>query len=347
MLQTPSPILNPSITDASSSAFLLQVEGLSVWLDTAYGPLHAVRDVSFTLQGGKVLCLVGESGCGKSMTALALLQLLPDAACKTKGSVYLQEQDLTRCSEKDLCHIRGKDVAMIFQEPMTSLNPVMSVGMQSIEPLVRHLKYSKKAAREKIIELFHQVGIPAAHKRFDEYPHQLSGGMRQRVMIATALACNPSLLVADEPTTALDVTIQRQILQLLRQQMQERNMGLVLITHDLGVVAEMADEVGVMYAGHMVEKAPVHRLFDKPLHPYTQGLMGASPSFETRDLGPLQVVPGTVPTASELCHELAQGCPFRPRCSHAMPVCQTMPKPVCFDEGQDVACWLYAATQTA
>ena len=320
---------------------LLRVDNLSVSLATPYGLLPAVREVSFVLEEGRVLCLVGESGCGKSMTALALLRLLPEAARDFRGQVSLRGTDLGALSERQMCRIRGREAAMVFQEPMTSLNPVMVVGDQVAEPLIRHQNLSREAARGRVIDLFRQVGIPAPERRFGDYPHQLSGGMRQRVMIAMALACDPRLLLADEPTTALDVTIQGQILRLLRQQMAERGMGLVLITHDLGVVAEMADSVGVMYAGRMVETAAVNALFSQPCHPYTQGLMGASPSYATRHLAKLQTVPGIVPTARELCGPLSEGCPFRPRCPKALPCCDRFPPEAVVGDEHRVACWLY------
>ena len=245
----PSPI-------PATSAPLLQAEGVTVRFDACERPFDVVRNVSFTLHPGRTLCLVGESGCGKSMTALSLLRLIPEPGRLAAGRILFEGRDLAGLPESEMERVRGRDIGMIFQEPMTSLNPVIRVGEQVAEPLMRHLRLSKKAALAEAVELFRLVGIPAPDMRVRDYPHQLSGGMRQRVMIATALACKPRLLLADEPTTALDVTIQGQILALLGDLSRERGMGLLLITHDLGVVAEMADEVGVMYAGRIVERAP-------------------------------------------------------------------------------------------
>ena len=270
----PSPI-------PATSAPLLQAEGVTVRFDACERPFDVVRDVSFTLHPGRTLCLVGESGCGKSMTALSLLRLIPEPGRLAAGRILFEGRDLAGLPESEMERVRGRDIGMIFQEPMTSLNPVIRVGEQVAEPLMRHLRLSKKAALAEAVELFRLVGIPAPDMRVRDYPHQLSGGMRQRVMIATALACKPRLLLADEPTTALDVTIQGQILALLGDLSRERGMGLLLITHDLGVVAEMADEVGVMYAGRIVERAPVRALFAEPLHPYTRGLIRSAPTLDT------------------------------------------------------------------
>ena len=246
---------NASSPIPASSAPLLQAEGVTVRFDACERPFDVVRDVSFTLHPGRTLCLVGESGCGKSMTALSLLRLIPEPGRLAAGRILFEGRDLAELSESAMERVRGRDIGMIFQEPMTSLNPVIRVGEQVAEPLMRHLRLPKKAALAEAVELFRLVGIPAPDMRVRDYPHQLSGGMRQRVMIAMALACKPRLLLADEPTTALDVTIQGQILALLGDLSRERGMGLLLITHDLGVVAEMADEVGVMYAGRIVERA--------------------------------------------------------------------------------------------
>ena len=297
---------------------------------------------SFTLHPGRTLCLVGESGCGKSMTALSLLRLIPEPGRLAAGRILFEGRDLAELSESAMERVRGRDIGMIFQEPMTSLNPVIRVGEQVAEPLMRHLRLSKKAALAEAVELFRLVGIPAPDMRVRDYPHQLSGGMRQRVMIAMALACKPRLLLADEPTTALDVTIQGQILALLGDLSRERGMGLLLITHDLGVVAEMADEVGVMYAGRIVERAPVRALFAEPRHPYTWGLIRSAPTLDTPPSAKLDAIPGTVPSPGDL----PQGCPFRPRCPEAHERCFKTP-PVIESAGADgareVCCWLAEA----
>ena len=328
----------PLAPSSSPSVPLLQVEGVTVRFDRD-DPFDVVRDISFTLHAGRTLCLVGESGCGKSMTALSLLRLIPEPGRLAAGRILFQGQDLAALSESGMEHVRGRDIGMIFQEPMTSLNPVIRAGDQVAEPLIRHLGLSRRQALREAVELFRQVGIPAPEMRIRDYPHQLSGGMRQRVMIAMALACKPRLLLADEPTTALDVTIQGQILSLLGDLTRERGMGLLLITHDLGVVAEMADEVGVMYAGRIVERAQVRDLFAQPLHPYTRGLIRSAPTLATDPSVPLDAIPGTVPPPARL----PEGCPFRPRCSEARGDC-TAPPPLVRLEGangpREVRCWL-------
>jgi peptide/nickel transport system ATP-binding protein len=298
---------------------LLSVVGLSVEIATPAGPLHAVRDLTFDIARGETLCLVGESGCGKSMTALALMGLLPRAATRQARRLVFDGQDLT-ASGGPMRAIRGKRVAMIFQEPMTSLNPAYPIGDQLTEGARRHLKLSARAARDKAVALLGKVGIANGADRLGQYPHQLSGGLRQRVMIAMALMCEPELLIADEPTTALDVTIQAQILRLLIDLKTEFGLALLLVTHDLGVVARVADTVAVMYAGEIVEKAPASALFAAPRHPYTRGLMDCIP-VPGRDLpgGRLGAIPGTVPS---LIGGVA-GCGFRPRCAYAMPACAT------------------------
>ena len=323
---------NASSPIPASSAPLLQAEGVTVRFDACERPFDVVRDVSFTLHPGRTLCLVGESGCGKSMTALSLLRLIPEPGSLAAGRILFEGRDLAELSESAMERVRGRDIGMIFQEPMTSLNPVIRVGEQVAEPLMRHLRLSKKAALAEAVELFRLVGIPAPDMRVRDYPHQLSGGMRQRVMIAMALACKPRLLLADEPTTALDVTIQGQILALLGDLSRERGMGLLLITHDLGVVAEMADEVGVMYAGRFAE----------PRHPYTWGLIRSAPTLDTPPSAKLDAIPGTVPSPGDL----PQGCPFRPRCPEAHERCFKTP-PVIESAGDDgareVCCWLAEA----
>ncbi len=294
---------------------LLQVEDLTIGFPRA----EPVRNLSFEVGAGETLAIVGESGSGKSLTALALMQLLPRAARVTSGRIVFDDRDLLGLDAREMRQLRGRDIAMIFQEPMTSLNPVMSIGRQIGEVLKVHEKLSGRAARERAIELLKLVRIPAAEKRGDDYPHQLSGGMRQRVMIAMAVACRPKLLIADEPTTALDVTIQAQVLDLLDTLRRELQMAVVLITHDLGVVAQWADKVVVMYAGRKVEQALPGDLFNDPLHPYTRGLLSASPRLKN-DLhylgGRLTEIPGSIVSAAG-----EAGCPFRPRCRQARASC--------------------------
>jgi peptide/nickel transport system ATP-binding protein len=292
---------------------LLEVSDLSVRFDTDDGPVHAVDRLSFRLGEGEVLGVVGESGCGKSVSLMSLTQLLPDTA-SVSGSARLGDVDLLRASGARIRRIRGRVIAYVFQEPMTSLNPAFKIGRQIDEVLERHLHLSRRAARRRTVELLELVRIPAAASRVDEYPHQLSGGMRQRVMIAMALACDPKILVADEPTTALDVTIQAGILDLMRDIRERLGTAIVLITHNLGVVADIADRVLVMYAGRKVEEAPVHDLFAYPQHPYTIGLLGAVPRpGSASENGRLQEIPGRVPSLAEL----PQACLFADRCPRA------------------------------
>jgi len=293
---------------------MLEVSDLSVRFDTDDGPVHAVDRMSLTLAPGEVLGVVGESGCGKSVTCMSFVRLLPETAHVT-GRVLFEGRDLLTLSARELRRIRGREISYVFQEPMSSLNPVFTVGRQVGEVLQRHLGLSRAAARSRTIELLRLVRIPAAERRLDEYPHQLSGGMRQRVMIAIAIACDPKVLVADEPTTALDVTIQAGILDLMRDIRERLGTAIVLITHNLGVVADVADRVVVMYAGRKAEEAPVPELFAHPQHPYTIGLLGAVPRpYEgegTRER--LQEIPGRVPSL----HELPQACAFADRCPRA------------------------------
>jgi peptide/nickel transport system ATP-binding protein len=292
---------------------LLEVSDLSVRFDTDDGSVHAVDRLSFTLEEGEVLGVVGESGCGKSVSLMSLTQLLPQTATVT-GSARFGEIDLLRASSSQIRQVRGRSIAYVFQEPMTSLNPSFKIGRQIEEVLQRHLDISRGAARKRAIELLELVRIPAPERRINEYPHQLSGGMRQRVMIAIALACDPKILVADEPTTALDVTIQAGILDLMRDIRERLGTAIVLITHNLGVVADIADRVLVMYAGRKVEEAPVHDLFASPQHPYTIGLLGAVPRpGAASTTGRLQEIPGRVPSLSEL----PQACAFADRCPRA------------------------------
>ena len=289
---------------------LLQIRDLNVAFETSRGQVRPVRDVNLTVYPGQTLAVVGESGCGKSVTAMSILRLLPEPPAQyLKGHILFQGKDLLRASEREMRAIRGKEIAMIFQEPMTSLNPVYTIGDQIVEAVSLHQGKRGREALQVAEDALHAVGIADPRRRLGEYPHQMSGGMRQRVMIAMALSCQPKLLIADEPTTALDVTIQAQILELLRTLQRERNMAIILITHDLGVVAENADTVAVMYASRVVETATVEELFDKPLHPYTEGLFRSIPKLGA-DSDRLQTIPGTVPNPARF----PQGCKFHPRC---------------------------------
>ncbi|MGY6568561.1 MAG: ABC transporter ATP-binding protein [Salinarimonas sp.] len=297
---------------------ILEVENLRVDIPLEGGTLHAVRDISFHVKKGETLCIVGESGCGKSLTSLALMGLLPSKAIRTANRLTLGGRDLKTLNEAQMADIRGSRMAMIFQEPMTSLNPAYTIGNQLTEAMLRHRKVSPKEARERAIYLLEKVGITAAASRLGQYPHQLSGGLRQRVMIAMALMCGPDLILADEPTTALDVTIQAQILHLLANLQKEFEMGLVLITHDLGIVARVAHRVAVMYAGQIVEEGTVEDIFRRPMHPYTQGLLRCIPiPGKTARGAHLGSIPGMVPS---LIGDL-RGCAFANRCPHAFADC--------------------------
>jgi oligopeptide transport system ATP-binding protein len=295
---------------------LLEVDDLRTYFYTREGAVQAVDGVSFQVEIGRTLGIVGESGCGKSVTALSIMGLIPKPPAKiVSGSVVFDGQDLTKLSERQLEDVRGREVAMIFQDPMTSLNPTFKIGTQITETLRRHFDTSKETARQRAIELLEEVGIPRAAERLDDYPHQFSGGMRQRVMIAIALSCNPKLLIADEPTTALDVTIQAQILDLLERLREEHQMAMIIITHDMGVMAEAADDVAVMYAGQFVEQAPVLELFENPEHPYTEALLGALPQLEGEGIreGRLTAIPGRPPdlvNPPEACRFAAR-CPYK------------------------------------
>ena len=299
---------------------LLEVENLQTHFRTPDGVNRAVDGVSFHVEAGETLAIVGESGCGKSVTAMSILRLIPEPPGKIAGAIRFQGKNLLEYSEPEMRKIRGNEISMIFQEPMTSLNPVLTVGRQIGETLGLHQGLSKRQAEDRAIEMLNLVGIPEAKRRVGEYPHQLSGGMRQRVMIAMALACNPKLLIADEPTTALDVTIQAQILDLMRDLKHRVGAAIVLITHDLGVVAEVAERVVVMYAGRKVEEAPVGSLFRQPRHPYTQGLLGAVPKLGSSLTGTvtrLTEIPGMVPSLKEKI----PGCVFASRCQQATEFC--------------------------
>ena len=295
---------------------LLDVRDLKTHFFTREGVVRAVDGISFSVEAGRTIGIVGESGCGKSVTALSIMGLIPRPPARiVDGSVDFQGRDLTKLSERELEDVRGKEIAMIFQDPMTSLNPTLRIRTQITEVLDRHYGMSKDEARRRAIELLEEVQIPRADERVDDYPHRFSGGMRQRVMIAMALACNPKLLIADEPTTALDVTVQAEILDLLEGLRREHEMGMIIITHDMGVVAEVADEVAVMYAGQIVEQAPTLELFDHPEHPYTEALLGALPQLEGEGVrhGRLLSIPGRPPDLIAP----PPGCRFAPRCPHA------------------------------
>ena len=297
---------------------LLEVKDLKTYFYTDSGVAKAVDGVTFSLDKGKTLGIVGESGCGKSVTSLSIMRLVDPATGRNEGgSIVFDGQDLLTLPEKEMRKLRGNRISMIFQDPMTSLNPVFTIGDQISESLKLHKGLDKKAARDRAIELLELVGIPEAGKRVDEYPHQLSGGMRQRVMIAMALSGDPELLIADEPTTALDVTIQAQILQLLKDLQEKLHMSIIIITHDLGVIAEMADEVAVMYAGDIVEKAPTRALFDDPKHPYTIGLMNSIPDINDH-VSRLRTLEGLVPSL----YDMPSGCRFAPRCQFCCPECE-------------------------
>jgi len=320
---------------------LLQINGLKTVYLTGEGLLPAVENISFTIQPGEILGLVGESGCGKSVTALSILRLISPPGKIVEGKIVFEGCDLLKLSEREMQKIRGRKISMIFQEPMTSLNPVLSVGDQVGETLIIHKGYQRKEARLAAIELLRAVRIPDAERRVDQYPHQLSGGMRQRVMIAMAIACRPALLIADEPTTALDVTIQAQILDLLKSLRVEFGLSILLITHALGVIAEVADRVIVMYAGKIVEEAPVRELFENPQHPYTVGLLDSIPRLVLtgEKAKRLKTIEGAVP---DLIH-LPPGCSFYDRCKSRMDICKTtFPSEIWLNPEHRVACYLAA-----
>jgi len=322
-------------TQPNTSAPLLEIDSLRTWFDTLSGTVRAVDGVSITVQAGQTLGVVGESGCGKSVTALSILRLLPTPPARHLGAIRYRGSNLLHFSEREMRQIRGNRISMIFQEPMTSLNPVLTVGRQIAETVLVHQQVNRAGAMQRAVEMLRLVQIPEPERRAREYPHQLSGGMRQRVMIALALACNPELLIADEPTTALDVTIQAQILDLIKRLQKELGMGVMLITHDLGVVAESCDRVVVMYAGRKVEEASVLALFSQPLHPYTRALMASMPAMNS-ELKRLTEIPGMVPSP----HELGRGCAFAARCQYAQQRCLEESPPLT-NQGQDhaVACF--------
>ena len=319
---------------------VLEVRGLTTHILTRAGRLPAVSALSFVVRPGEMLGIVGESGCGKSMTALSIMRLLPAAAHVVAGAVLFRREDLLRLDERRMQEVRGKAISMIFQEPMSSLNPSMTIGRQVSEVVLRHERASRREALERAVEMLRLVSIPDPARRARDYPHQLSGGMRQRAMIAIALACDPALLIADEPTTALDVTIQAQILHLIRDLQARLGTAVVLITHDLGVIAETVQRVVVMYAGRKVEEASVDELFERPLHPYTRGLLAAVPKLGAASAGAgrqrLQEIAGLVPALDDL----PPGCPFAPRCPRATDHCRALDPPL--EEKRPkhwAACW--------
>lgn len=314
---------------------LLQVEHLSVEFTGGEQAVRVIDDLSFSLGKGETLGIVGESGSGKSVTSLAIMGLLPANTAQVTGSVFLQGEDLLALSPKKMQDIRGSRLSMIFQEPMTSLNPIQTCGQQIMEVMFLHQKLHRGQAREKAVDLLRLCGIPDPEQRFREYPHQMSGGMRQRVMIAMALACQPELLIADEPTTALDVTIQAQILELMKAIKQKQSMSIIMITHDLGIVADFCDRVLIFYTGQVVESAPVGKLFSQPLHPYTQGLIRALPKI-SEQAERLEAIEGMVPDADEM----PQGCHFHPRCPFAVARCrQEAPPLTALEDGRCVRCF--------
>ncbi len=319
---------------------LLSVEGLSVEFRTRRGVAQVLDDVGFTLDRGETLGVVGESGCGKSVTALAVMRLIAEPPGRiTAGRVRLEGRDLLQLPEADMRQVRGNRISMIFQEPMTSLNPAYTVGDQIAEAVRLHEGLSRQAALERAVQMLDAVGIPSPQRRVHEYPHQFSGGMRQRVMIGMALACKPDVLIADEPTTALDVTVQAQIFDLIADLRERTGTAVMLITHDMGAVAEMTDRVAVMYAGRIVETGRVATVLQQPLHPYTRGLIACAPGARTVQPGELlEEIPGTVPSLVER----GAGCLFAERCGHAMPRCRTAVPPTrALGDGHAVACWLH------
>lgn len=322
---------------------LLKIEDLSTFFHTEENIVKSVRNVDLTIHKGETLALVGESGCGKSVTALSAMRLIPTPPGRFEsGRILFKNQDLLQASEVEMQNIRGNEISMIFQEPMTSLNPIFTVGDQIMEAIRLHQNKTESQARELALKVLRQVAIPSPENRIDQYPHELSGGMKQRVMIAMAIVCQPALLIADEPTTALDVTIQAQILDLLDHLRKETHMSILLITHNLGIVAQYADRVAVMYSGKIVELAPVEELFASPMHPYTRGLLNSLP----KDGSKLETIPGTVPHPAYL----PEGCAFYPRCAEKLDRCTKMIPPLePMDEKNphQTACWLYEATSAS
>jgi oligopeptide/dipeptide ABC transporter ATP-binding protein len=321
----------------STEQALLNVENLEAKFPSPKGKVRVINNVSFSINKGEIVALVGESGSGKSVTALSIMGLNSQSIRYGEDSeISLNGVNLLTLKNRELRQLRGNEISMIFQDPMSSLNPLHPIGKQIAEPMLVHQAAKGEQVKQKVLKLLDKVGIPDPERRINEYPHQLSGGMRQRVMIAIALACNPSLLIADEPTTALDVTIQAQILNVMRDMQKETGISILLITHDLGVVAEIADRVLVMYCGRLVEEGDVHSLFEHPLHPYTKGLMESVPKLKGPSEKHLHTIPGVVPSLSEI----PDGCPFYSRCSHATEKCQAASPPLeQVGSMRSVACW--------
>ena len=330
---------------SSETSPLLEIENLSTFFHTEDNIVKSVRNVDLAIHKGETLALVGESGCGKSVTALSVMCLIPTPPGRFEsGRILFKGQDLLQASEAEIQNIRGNEISMIFQEPMTSLNPIFTIGDQIMETIRLHQDKTESQARELALQVLRQVAIPSPEIRIDQYPHELSGGMKQRVMIAMAIVCRPALLIADEPTTALDVTIQAQILDLLDQLRKETQMAILLITHNLGIVAQYADRVAVMYSGKVVESAPVEELFSSPVHPYTRGLLNSLPKDSPSTK--LETIPGSVPHPAYL----PEGCAFHPRCAEKLDKCMKMiPSLESIDSGNphQTACWLYETTPPA
>ena len=326
------------MTTTFKTETIVSVENLKTYFYTEDGVVPAIDGVSFEIRKGETLAIVGESGSGKSVTSLSIMGLIPSPPGRIEaGDIHFHNESLLDKTEKEMRQIRGNQISMIFQEPMTSLNPVYKIGDQIMESIILHQKLTKNEAKKEVIRLLNLVGIPEPERRLNQYPHELSGGMRQRVMIAIALACNPEVLIADEPTTALDVTIQNQILALMKKLKKETNMSIMLITHDLGVVAEMADRVVVMYSGQVVEQGDIFTIFENPKHPYTEGLLRSMPSVEKRS-GKLYAIDGVVPNPLNL----PKGCRFAPRCEYATDLCrEEMPEIQSLSDDEVVRCWKY------
>jgi len=322
---------------------LLEVKNLKVQFNTLEGVVHAVNGVSFTVEEGKTLGIVGESGCGKSVTVLSLMRLIPEPPGRiVDGEVIFKGINLFHINKPSMQSIRGAEIAMVFQDPMTSLNPVLTIGHQIRETLMVHREFSKQEAVERTYKLLEMVGIPLVKERYGDYPHQFSGGMRQRVMIAMALSCSPSILIADEPTTALDVTIQAQIVELTKKIQNQMGMAVIWITHDLGVVAEIADRVMVMYAGYIVEEADVYNIYANPHHPYTLSLLKSLPRVDSKRYERLAIIHGSPPD----CIHMPPGCPFQPRCEFAVERCNIEnPMLRSIEENHRIACWVDVETR--
>lgn len=341
MMTEELPCMMKESVEPQSREPLLNILALDVALTARAGKAYILKDINFEVHSGETVCLVGESGCGKSMTALAIMQLMPEKVSIPAGAIYLHGEDLAQCNAAEMSRMRGNKISMIFQEPMTALNPVYTVGDQISEPLRRHQGMSREQARAKTLEILQSVGIPAPEQRIDNYPHEMSGGMRQRVMIAMAMACDPDVLIADEPTTALDVTVQAQIFDLLREQQERRGTAIVMITHDMGAVAEMSDRVVVMYGGRVVEEGATDQVLSTPCHPYTKGLISCLPELDpapTQERPDLPEIAGVVPSI----WERGKGCPFVDRCGAALEQCSALfPPSFKIAPTQSVACWLY------